>query len=350
MTTTPINLAHPGVYPDVISVAEMFVDHTYQRDANMSRVRRLAAHWDRRLAGLLEVSDRGPHNHPRYAVIDGQHRYEAARLHDCTAVLVAQVHTGLTVADEARLFDTLNRQRKQPTRWDTWRARRAAGDPAVTAIETIAATHGLEVHMSPSDGCVACTATLEKIVKLGGTDLLDSTLRLVAAVWDRRRDSLDAPIIGGLSLILHHLAGDIDHERLTTALLDTAPHHIKSKANAIAEYTNGTKPTLTAIAVMAFYNKRHGRKIEVTTRTFGGGSINARSTRPAAVTEHGGQMDIRPTEVASQAPAGLYTDADAEAVDGMAHRPTSEIAATLGLSPRTVRRIRADLGLDEVPA
>lgn len=359
MTTAPTNLAHPDIYPDAIAVAEMFVDHTYQRDPNMTRVRRIAQHWDRRLAGLLEVSDRGPHSNPRFAVIDGQHRYEAAKLHDPAAVLVAQVHTGLTVADEATLFDKLNRQRKQPNHWDTWRARRAAGDPAVTTIESIARSHGLAVEMSPADGCVACTTALEKIVRLGGAELLDSTLRLTAAVWNGQRDSLDAPIVGGLALILHHLASDIDHERLTTALLNLAPHQIKSKVNAIAELTNGTKPTLTALAIMSFYNKRPGRKIEVTTRSFGGGLVNARSKRQAAATEQPPAPTSPPLRVESRSREGApqiapptalppqqpYTDAQAEAVDQMADKPAEFVASELGLSPRIVRRIRADLGL-----
>ncbi|WP_198344633.1 DUF6551 family protein [Mycobacterium dioxanotrophicus] len=354
MTTTPTNLAHRDIYPDAVAVGEMFVDHTYQRDADMARVRRMAQQWDRRLAGMLEVSDRGPHAVPRYAVIDGQHRYEAAKLHDRAAVVVAQVHTGLTVADEAILFDKLNRQRKQPNRWDSWRARRAAGDSIVTTIETIARHHGLTVDMSPTDGCVACTAALEKITRLGGTALLDSTLRLIAAVWSGQRDSLDAPIVGGLALILHHLASDIDHERLTAALLDVQPHQIKSKVNNIAELTHGTKPTLTALAIIAFYNKRGGRRIEVTTRSFGGGSVNARSTRHSAAQPQSDALRAQsrsyegaPQFLPPQAlpPVPTYTDAQAEAVDAMGDQPEADVAAALGLSARTVRRIRADLGL-----
>jgi hypothetical protein len=53
---------------------------------------------------VIEVSDRGSDEQPRYAIVDGQHRYAAAKLRDPNAVLVANIHTGLTARDEAHLF------------------------------------------------------------------------------------------------------------------------------------------------------------------------------------------------------------------------------------------------------
>lgn len=44
-----------------------------------ARARNMAKTWDRRLAGILEVSDRGEHATPRFAVVDGQHRWAAAQ-------------------------------------------------------------------------------------------------------------------------------------------------------------------------------------------------------------------------------------------------------------------------------
>jgi hypothetical protein len=357
MTTTIASLDPQTAYPDAIAVAEMFVDHTYQRDEDTPRTHRLAADWDRRLIGVLEISDRGPDHHPRYAVIDGQHRFQAAKHRDPAAVLVANVHTGLTVADEADLFYKLNHQRRQPSTWDHWRARRAAGDPDVLAIETVVTGHRLTVDMSPADRCVACVAALEKVVRLGGTDLLDVTLDVITAVWDGRRDSLDAPIIGGLALILHHLAGGIDHARLTRCLIDTVPGQVRSKALTLAELTNGTRPTLTALAIMTFYNKGARRSIEVTSRTFGGGSINARSQvrtpKPAPDTQAPAcapqpaptAFAHLPTSITSGPRPHLYTDDQADAVTQLAGHADAEIAAQLGISPRTVRRIRADLNL-----
>lgn len=160
-----------GVYVTAVHVDEVFADETYQRPLDKPRACKIAATWDRRLAGIVEVSDRGEGVKPRYAVMDGQHRWAAAALLDIPPMLVANVHSGLTVADEADLFDRLNRERRRITTWDHWHARKGAGDAQVLNIERAVQKVGLEISSVPKDGSVRCTATLEKLTKLGGVDL-----------------------------------------------------------------------------------------------------------------------------------------------------------------------------------
>jgi phage FluMu gp28-like protein len=76
--TAPV-AADADVYIAAVTVDEIFADPTYQRLCDVTRVRKMAHTWDRRLAGILEVSDRGDDASPRYAVIDGQHRWAAAK-------------------------------------------------------------------------------------------------------------------------------------------------------------------------------------------------------------------------------------------------------------------------------
>lgn len=264
------------VYVTAVDVADVFADPTYQRPLDAGRARKIADTWDRRLAGILEVSDRGDTT-PRYAVVDGQHRWAAAQ-HAGIAFMVANVHTGLSVADEAKLFDRLNRERRRITTWDHWNARKAAGDADVASIETAVAAVGLTVDTAARAGHVRCTSTLEKLHALGGPDLVKRTLQLIVDVWGRDLIGFDAPIVGGIGLILHYLAADLDLIRLTEALLEVVPRQLKSKAIGLRDMTTGTMPKLVAIAVMTLYNNRPGRKILVSTRTFGGTARNAHST------------------------------------------------------------------------
>lgn len=101
-----------NAYVTAMSASDLFTDHAYQRPLDARRAKQMAASWDRRLAGIIEVSERLEGQTPRYAVIDGQHRVAAAELLSEPPVLVVNVHTGLTIADEAALFDRLNRQRR----------------------------------------------------------------------------------------------------------------------------------------------------------------------------------------------------------------------------------------------
>lgn len=258
------------VYVTAVQAGEVFADPTYQRAVDQARIKKMAATWDRRLVGMLELSDRGEAATPRFAVVDGQHRWAAAKLLDIPPALVANIHTGLTIAEEAALFDKLNRQRKQTNTWDHWKARRAAGDPQVFAIEKIVRKHDLAVDNSPADGRIACVAALEKVVKLGGPELLNETLSLIAELWGSRRDALDSQIIHGVALVLHYLADALDYTRLGDALLEVMPRQLRAQATALKDMYPGSAAVLTAIAIVSLYNKRPGRRILVSSKTFSG--------------------------------------------------------------------------------
>lgn len=112
--------------------------------------------------------------------------------------------------------------------------------------------------------------------------MVGKTLRLILDPWGRRLDAFDAPIVNGIALVLHHIhADDIDRERLFNALLDIMPRQLKTQALALREsgVTTGSQPVLVAIAIIGIYNRKPGRKILVSNRTFGGGAINAHSVR-----------------------------------------------------------------------
>ena len=95
--------------------------------------------------------------------------------------------------------------------------------------------------------------------------------------------AFDAPIVHGVGLILHRLREPIDLERLAESLLDVMPRQLKTQAVALRDITTGSQSVLVAIAIMAIYNRKPGRKILVSNRTFGGGARNAHSVaKPAA--------------------------------------------------------------------
>jgi hypothetical protein len=275
-TTTRSSTRSSDTYVTALPVDELFADDAYQRPLDTPRARRAATSWDPRMAGIIDVSDRGEAATPRWAIIDGQHRWAAAKLAGITA-LAANVHTGLSCADEAKLFDRLNRERRRITTWDHWRARSAAGDPAVAAIERTTTELGLIIDSSPRAGHVRCTSTLEKLQALGGEDLIERTLQLILNVWGRDVAGFDAPIVHGIGLALHYL-GDLDVRRLAEALIDVQPRQLKARAIALRDITTGTTPKLVAIATVTIYNARPGRKILVSTRTFGGTARNAHSS------------------------------------------------------------------------
>lgn len=245
-----------------LSVTEIFADHDYQRPLDLRRARGIAEGWERSLSGIIEVSDRGPDSKPRYAVIDGQHRWAAARLRDPAAVLVANVHTGLTARDEANLFYQIDAKRTRLTGWDRWNARRGAGDPAVLMVEDIVETAGLRIDPAPQDGNIRCVATCEKVVKLGGRPLLESTVNVIKEVWGTRTDAYDACLVEGIAMVLWHFGTDVDVERLGDALVEVPPRQFKANTSALRGIERGTLGKLAALVIISSYNRTKGPKLQ----------------------------------------------------------------------------------------
>lgn len=256
-----ITAATTDTYIDALPVQDMFVDHSYQRELDLPRARRIAESWERPLVGVLDVSDRGEDHQPRYAVVDGQHRYAAAKLRNPAAVLVANVHVGLSVRDEAQLFYEIDRRRTRLTTWDRWNARRGAGDSTVLAIDDIAGGLGLQVENTPTNGSIRCVATCEKILQLGGPKLLRETLELVVEVWGVEPEAFDAPLLHGTALVLYHFGSELNTERLADAMIDCSPRQFKAKAIALREIERGTMPKLAAMVVVSTYNRSKGPKL-----------------------------------------------------------------------------------------
>lgn len=245
-----------ATYVAVLSVVELFVDRSYQRPLDDVRVKRMADAWEPRMLGILDVSDRGPDLVPRYAIVDGQQRWTAAGRRGVQYV-ACNVHEGLTVADEARLMYDLDRAKKKLSGWDQWRARRGAGDLTVGTVERIAARHGLRVD---DNGELRSYGTAEKLLGLGGEELLDSALAVLCAAYGATPLAFQAPLLMAVGrLIKLHTGLDVD--RLTRALAGTRPEQLRSTATALREVDGGSLNLLMARAIAGCYNRLPGARI-----------------------------------------------------------------------------------------
>lgn len=243
---------------DVVAVRDMFVDNTYQRELDVKRAEKIAATWDRRLVGVLEVSDRGETAYPRYAIINGQHRWgAAARL--SIDKLAANVHTGLSVADEAKLFFDIDAKTRALTTWDRWHARSAAGDQAVVAIERIAAECGLAVTQNPGPKNLQCCAALERIWSRSTPEVLADTLVLVLDVWPGDVDGRKAVVLEGLALVLDTYSMSIDNGRVGDAMSELTPRQLLVRARDMQERSGGTLTRCVAWILVNLYNRQSRR-------------------------------------------------------------------------------------------
>ncbi|WP_143545770.1 DUF6551 family protein [Rhodococcus sp. 14-2470-1a] len=257
----------PTSFPLAVSVCDLFVDHTYQRECDTKRVRKIAAEWDPRLAGVLDVSDRGDDAQPRYAIINGQHRWAAAGMRDPDAHLVVNVHTGLDVAGEAQLFDEIDRKTKPLSTWDRWRARKAAGDSEVTVIEEAVAQLGLQINPKPGPTHLRCITSLERLLRKGGQSLVVNTLFLITDTWPPSQDALEGAIVAGVGIVLDSFddveaGATFKSGRLADAMAEMTPRQVRAQAQSLREFESGSLQVMVAVVLVRLYNKERGPKLD----------------------------------------------------------------------------------------
>jgi hypothetical protein len=255
-----------GQYVRAIPASRLFVDSSYQRDANLPRVARMVAEFDVTRLGVLEVSDRGDGS---YAIVEGQHRWLAARQAMATPELpdpplVCQVHRGLDVAGEANLFYLIDRGRKVLSGYDRWKARRGSGEKVVLQIEERCAAFDLQIRNTTKAGVIRSHVALEAVVELGGLQLLTDTLSVLVEAYGRTVDAMDGDIIKGLAVVLHNYDDpeEIRRKALVDALGDTPPRSLKSRAQALKEAHRAEIPRLIAAVIVSRYNDQPGRTVQ----------------------------------------------------------------------------------------
>ena len=245
-------------YVTALSVEDLFADPDYQRELDVPRCRRMADDWQPRLVGVLDVSDRGVDALPRYAIVNGQHRWEAARFADVSA-LACTVHTGLCVQDEAQLFWDFDRQTKKLSTWDRWYARRSAKDPIVVAIDDAAAERGLVVRNGPAPESLQCCAALEWVYTDCSPETVGAVLDLMLRVWPGDTAARTATIVKGLGAFLKAYGDAADDDRLARSLATLTPTQAVARAHELKGrgYTAGVSKLVSLVVFQAYNRVAH---------------------------------------------------------------------------------------------
>ncbi|HEY9314607.1 DUF6551 family protein [Williamsia sp.] len=259
-------------YVEAIAVDDMFVDPSYQRQLDTNRARAMAQNWNRRLVGVLDVSDRGAppagSMAARFAIINGQHRWAAAGFRDPSLHLVCNVHSGLTPDQEAKLFYDIDRGTKKLTTWDRWHSRLAAGDPVVGAVVELAGGFDLKVNNQPGYH-LQCVSTLESMYK-ADPEALALALEMIVAVWPKDRNALRGGIIEGLSRLFIG-APDLESGRLADGLSELTPAQVHARAvEHRANNPQGRFWCSVTRVIIRSYNRQPGRDKLIADDVIGG--------------------------------------------------------------------------------
>lgn len=254
--------------PEWLPLSKLIIDYRYQRPKDEGWIERKAKDPDLGLLGSIEVSARPDGN---YAVMDGQHRmWLLRRVGFEDELVLCNVHTGLTLAEEAWMFHELNKERRAVKSVNLWMARATAEEPLAVAITAILAHHGLEVGPTTERNKVSAVSSLERIATSASLQILDRTLEVVIGAWGINQYANNGDLLLGVALFLQRYGQRIDLERLVHILAGQDPTRVLGNARSRKAWQGGKVFTnVAAVLTEALYNKglRRNRLTEWEERT-----------------------------------------------------------------------------------
>ena len=231
-----------------VPVSEIRVDSTYQRTLRR-HVLLMAANWDYDKCDALVVSYRDG----VFWVIDGQHRYEAAKRNN-VEYLPCQIYEGLTQHQEAVKFVQSNTNIALLSPYDTYRANLLIGDPVDTTVKRICDSFYVKIVEDRGKREASTLGSLDgarRIVKVHGEECLKWVFGILcAAKWNDHPNGLNSLIVSALKNAYVHnmenknsvfnvcveLLSKIDYRHLVAAAVSDYPK--KSCTSAVSTYIN----------------------------------------------------------------------------------------------------------------
>ncbi len=244
-------------YVAMVNVEDINIDYRYQRTTREPVIKRMIKEFNRDLLGVLLVSRRID---GKYYAYDGGHRLEVARRLNIKQ-LECKVYEGLTISEEAYLFDKFNTGRSRITALQTFSARLMYGDETALKLREILFKYGLTVQASGnSKNNIQAIGTIETVCNSYGEDVLNKTLYALKSAYNGDPKSLTSHILYGLGTFINKYKDLIDIDRLVAILSKTPVLEIQRDGNAYAN-TFGSGATGIARSILERYNRRLHNKL-----------------------------------------------------------------------------------------
>lgn len=261
MTSPDMALLDYGPRPklDWLHVDNLLVDQRYQREqtsASRSQIKKITSAFSWEKFGALVVC--GPDFNDDYAVIDGQHRLEAARA-ACIALVPCVIIAPAAIAVQADAFVGINRDRQRMHTIALYHAALAANVEPDCQIAALLAEVGLEVPRLPINplppGKILCIGNLKKMFRTVGPDILRDGLRVCQEAYAEEEDALRGTIVQGVVRIVGLYRAELDVPRLVRTLASLPPDKIIRDARTLSHSFGGSVVTAAADVIRRAYNK-----------------------------------------------------------------------------------------------
>lgn len=234
-------------------------DFEVQRETDPKRVEKIAANWSPIQAGSVVVAEVDG----RLWCVDGFHRREAAIIVRAK-VLHALIVEDLDKQGQARLFLSLQRDRKGVSAETQFRVSLVAGEVRETQIQAVLGPRGLRVGGSPSYTTIAAVKGLcrmyDTAVGLGldGQVLIAETIDILRGTWSASEggDLWQTDLLQGVGRVIMLNPG-LDRHRLIDILASRKPRVWVADAQMQSRGSGGSggRPVHLAAVLANAYNK-----------------------------------------------------------------------------------------------
>lgn len=221
---------------------KLVVDRAYQRWTSDGRVKRIADAFDWEAFGIPTVA---PRKDGTFALLDGQNRFLAVlkKFGGTTdkkgnpIVLRVEARRCKSIAEEARIFATINMNNKSLTKPDFFHAGACSGDPTVRAIMKVLADNGLRIaygsgQTQPNE--TRCAGVFMDAYNQLGPRKFGLMIRVLVRCY-RRDDG----------------SGYVEREALTAAFLHGLTHYLDEDSASFANIERKLRQSQSAADVLA---------------------------------------------------------------------------------------------------
>lgn len=242
-------------YEQVIA-SMLSIDPGLQREVKPALLAMLTP-FNREFAGCLEVSRRADGS---MVILEGQHRWLAAKKEDPDMLLDCLVHEGLTREEEATIFLKFNVARMAVSHLHIYRVSLESGDPIALSVQRQLDAHGLKMAKSASTNLVGAVVPCIATVRMDKdeNDLLEVVLTVMEDAWGRSKTTWDGLFIRAIAEVINRNLDDVDLDRLTHVLAGKAIERWKQELFKAADSSFGSESRAFALGkvIVKAYNLR----------------------------------------------------------------------------------------------
>ena len=192
----------PGPRPRMawLPIDDLVVDTAYQRPLAAAHARALAAEFRWAHFQPLTVAARADGG---YAVIDGQHRLQAARALPAVTEVPCYIVDAASAVHQASAFLAVNMTHRAVKAIEKFRAGLAAGDKQITSLQRIVDQVGIRMVANKATAPMQTSSisTLLRMHRSAGPEPLRKALSAIATAWPTEREAFSEQFIRAVTLI-----------------------------------------------------------------------------------------------------------------------------------------------------